>query len=130
MEKQRSGRKLEPEIQPFEYPKTDVYVQFGHSIEQYRDGSWHLTRLLQAVKNKDEFDKETGYPWPLRTAKYSKIDKKDKEAIAGGGIFVTAALVDAYESLKAEGEAPKLIIHCGGKPLYIENFNASEGEIM
>ena len=119
-------------LQSVEIPQTDVYAQFGHSVVQgQRD--WYPTRLLQTVTNKmDDIDQETGYPWYERTGKAEPTGNDTTNVVVGGGAFVTAAMADAYTILAGQGKAPRLVIHSGGRPKYLEASSPeiSEGGVM
>lgn len=116
-------------------PATDCYVQFGHSIAQDTDKSWRLTHLLQTVDEKDERDTETGYTWYERTGRLEPVDGKTNNAVVGGGTFVTSAIVEAYRTLVDASTPPRLVIHTGGRPGYLQNrapdsSDVSEGAVM
>ena len=110
-------------------PQTDCYVEFGHSIGKGKDETWHLTRLLQTVEDKDEVDSETGYHWYERTGKLETVNKSTTNAVVGGGVFVTAAIAEVCKILHVSGKDPHLVIHCGGRPKYLEDNAAGDPEV-
>lgn len=120
-------------IENLTIPSTECLIQFGHSIEKGPDGKWYLTGLLQMVEELGESpDSFRGF---IRTARREFVGPDTSSAIVGGGKITIAATAEVYKRLEAQGEAPKVIVHCGGRAGYLEKAAAddptiSEGKVM
>lgn len=112
---------------------TECLVQFGHSIEKGANDKWYLTRLLQTVEELGVAP--DGFKKFVRTGKREPVNPSTTNAIVGGGVVNTAATVEIYRQLAERGEAPKVVVHCGGRAGYLDkaaldNPTISEGKVM
>lgn len=114
-------------------PPTECLIQFGHSINRGNDGRWYLTRLLQTVEELGI--SPDGFKRFIRTGKGGPVSSDTTSAIVGGGMLTATATAEIYRRLTDKGEAPKVVVHCGGRAGYLDKVAAdaptiTEGKVM
>lgn len=103
-------------------PDTDCIIEIGHNIERLRDGRFYPSSLAISVR-------EAG-SWSDGAKKYVRTGIKpagtvkelyqSDEAIAAGGVLEVVACAYLYDVLRSERHIPKLVIHSGGRPGYLD----------
>lgn len=122
------------------FPPVDVLVNIGHSVVRGGDGRLVLSGMAQPIRDTGETFPDGGkkfvrtgveghVPSPAMWRKRAHNRKEEESAaIMGGGVLVNEAAVVFFNELNSRGQAPKLVVHTGGRPGYMERLRVKENE--